>query len=361
MPRLPWSRLRPPLLWVAGLSAMVLLLAWLMGAFRDRVPPGPPQRRVERAPDGPRHTVVAAEVPRFETAIGTIRAVRETSVAARILGRVKSLAIERAGQVVQQGDVLVELESSDLQALAEQARASLRVAETRRDKLKVDLDRSETLVRQGIAAPDRLDTDRAAFTAAAAEVERAQQQVRGADSALAFATVRAPIAGIVVDKLVNLGDVVQPGQPICTIYDPTRLQLVAVVREELAGRLAIGQPVTVTIEALGKDCEGVVAEIVPAAQVQSRAFEVKVTGPCQPGIVTGMFGRLRVPLGMETQLRVPTGSVQQVGQLDFVHVVGAGDVVERRFVRTGRVAGGEVEVLAGLAAGEVVLAAPAGR
>ncbi|MCB9886401.1 MAG: efflux RND transporter periplasmic adaptor subunit [Planctomycetes bacterium] len=358
MPRFSLSRLRRPALLILGVVAMVLMLAWLMGAFGDRTPPGPSRHEVRRAGPGPRYTVADVEVPRFETAVGTVRAVRETSVAARVLGRVQRLTIERAGQAVQQGEVLVELEASDLLALADQARAALLVAETRRDKARLDRDRSEALVQQGAAAPERLDTDRATFRAAEAEVERARQSVTGAESALAFATVRAPISGIVVDKLVNQGDILQPGQAICTLYDPTRLQLVAVVREELAGRLEVGQRVSVTLDALGKDCEGQVAEIVPAAQAQSRAFEVKVTGPCQEGVVTGMFGRLRVPLGTRRERRVPAAAVQQVGQLDFVYVVGADDALERRFVRTGRRGDDHVEVLAGLAAGEVVLAEP---
>ena len=103
--------------------------------------------------------------------------------------------VAEAGQAVQQGEVLVELEASDLLALADQARAALLVAETRRDKARLDRDRSEALVQQGAAAPERLDTDRATFRAAEAEVERARQSVTGAESALAFATVRAPISG----------------------------------------------------------------------------------------------------------------------------------------------------------------------
>ncbi|MCA8949663.1 MAG: efflux RND transporter periplasmic adaptor subunit, partial [Planctomycetes bacterium] len=139
------------------------------------------------------------------------------------------------------------------------------------------------------------------------------------------------------------------------------LQLVAIVREELAGRLTVGQPVEVSLDALDGNCEGTIAEIVPAAATQSRSFEVKVTGPCHPGVVTGMFGRLHVPLGTESRLSVPTGAVRQVGQLDFVEIVGDDDAVERRYVRTGRRDDAEVEILSGLAAGEVVLVAAGGR
>lgn len=360
MPRIDFARWRRPLLLIAGVLVMALLLAWLLGAFHRRVPPGEPQRAPAAAIDGERLVVASVAAPRTETAIGTVRAIAETVVASRILGRVKALAITRAGQPVQQGDLLVELEADDLRAAADQGRAVLRVAETRRDKAKLDFDRSQELVQRGVAAGDRLDSDRAALAAAEAEVERARQGVAGTETALGFATIRAPISGIVVDKQVQTGDVVQPGQPICTLYDPARLQLVAVVREELAGRLRLGQTVTVTIDALGAPCEGTVSEIVPTAEARSRAFEVKVTGPCHPGVVTGMFGRLQVPLDAVAELRVPRRAVQSIGQLDFVHVVD-GDRTVRRFVRVGRARGPDVEVVSGLAVGEVVLVPAAPR
>lgn len=354
MARIDFARLQKPLQIAAGVLVMVLLLAWLMGLFHHRVPPGPPQRPDAPAAAGERFVVRAVPTQRSETAIGTVRAVAETVVASRILGRVRTLAIQHAGQAVQQGDLLVELEADDLRAGAEQARAALRVAETRRDKAKLDFDRSEVLVQQNAAAPDRLDTDRAALAAADAEVDSARQRVAAADTALGFAAIRAPITGVVVDKQVQPGDVVQPGQAICALYDPTRLQLVAVVREELAGRLRVGQSVEVTLDALGERCAGTVSEIVPAAAANSRSFEVKVTGPCHPGVVTGMFGRLQVPIDPTAELRVPARALQAIGQLDFVQVLASGRA-ERRYVRVGRDRGDDVEILSGLASGETVL------
>lgn len=351
--------LRRPLSLVAGVATIGLLLAWLMGAFHGRLPPGPP-RPPETAPiAGAQHTVTPARRRVHEAAVGTIRAVHETVVASRILGRVTTLAITRAGQPVQKDDLLVEIEANDLRAIAEQARAAHRVAATRRDKAALDLSRTEQLVQQGAAAIDKRDTDRSALAAATAELERAAQNIAAADSALGFATIRAPITGIVVDKQVQPGDIVQPGQPICTLYDPTQLQLVAVVREELAGRLTLGQPVDVVLEALGKQCRGTVAEIVPTAQANSRSFEVKVTGPCQPGIVTGMFGRLLIPLDEVDELLVPERALRSTGQLDFVDVVEHG-VVRRRFVRAGDRRDGEVQILSGLRAGETILLANGG-
>lgn len=338
----------------AGVAAIALLLLWLMGAFHRRLPPGPPAPPGGATTEGEHLRVVPTRRRVSEPAVGSVRAVHETVVASRILGRVATLAIQRAGQAVAKDEVLVELEASDLRAVAEQARAVHKVARTRADKARLDFTRTEQLVRQGAAPGDQLDTDRAALAAAEAEVERAAQNVAAAETAVSFATIRAPMQGIVVDKQVQQGDIVQPGQPICTLYDPTQLQLVAVVREELAGRLVLGQEVEVTLTALDKTCRGRVAEIVPTANVVSRSFEVKITGPCQPGVVTGMFGRLQIPLDEVDELRVPVRGVRSIGQLDFVDVVHGGRTM-RRFVRLGERHGDTVAVLSGLQAGETIV------
>jgi len=85
-----------------------------------------------------------------------------------------------------------------------------------------------------------------------------------------------------------------------------------------------------------------------------------VTGPCPPGVLSGMFGRLLISEGERRQLLVPASAVRQVGQLEMVQVIdeaegGEGSIARRRFVRTGQRVGGKVEILAGLDEGERVL------
>ena len=152
---------------------------------------------------------------------------------------------------------------------------------------------------------------------------------------LDWATVRAPIDGTVIDKKVDVGDTVTPGQPLVTLFDPTRMQLVASVRESLALRLKAGDPIDVRVDGLGKDCTGTISEIVPEAQAASRTFQVKVTGPCPTGIYTGMFGRILIPLGQQEVPVIPAAAVRQVGQVELVDVAVSGGA-RRRAVRTGR-------------------------
>ena len=151
---------------------------------------------------------------------------------------------------------------------------------------------------------------------------------------------------------------VTPGQVLVSLFDPLRMQLVSSVRESLVHQLQEGQQIGVNVETLKKECTGTISEIVPEARSDSRSFLVKVTGPCPPGIYSGMFGRINIPLGEEKVLVIPPQAVHHVGQLKLVNVV-EGDRVVRRSIRTGRqipVDGKPyIEVLSGLKEGEKVV------
>jgi hypothetical protein len=132
------------------------------------------------------------------------------------------------------------------------------------------------------------------------------------------------------------------------------MQLVANVRESLARRLTVGQPIQVRLDALDKTCTGQVSEMVPDAQSASRTFQVKVTGPCPPGLYTGMFGRIFVPLDEQELLVIPRAAVLHVGQLELVDVLDGG-VMHRRAIRTGQSIGADCELLSGLQSGDAVV------
>jgi hypothetical protein len=135
-----------------------------------------------------------------------------------------------------------------------------------------------------------------------------------------------------------------------------RLQFIARVPESLSERLAVGQAVEVHIDALDQACMGQVAAIVPRAETAARAFQVKVTGPCKGGVIPGMFGRLRVPMGEASEVRIPAGAVRRIGQVTLVFVATAEGTLARRFVRLGGARGAEVVVTSGLLGGERIIA-----
>ena len=169
-----------------------------------------------------------------------------------------------------------------------------------------------------------------ALQSAEADSRQAQATVNEVQATLDFATIRSPIDGTVIDKKVDVGDMVTPGQMLVTLFDPQRMQLVASVRESLTHQLQLGQDIGVQIEGLEEQCGGTISEIVPEAQSNSRTFQVKVTGPCPPDIYSGMFGRILIPLGEEEVLVIPGRAVQHVGQLQLVDVVQDDRIARRR-------------------------------
>lgn len=339
------------------LALVAVLMVWLAGGFRAKVRAAPDA--AQREPTlGEVVEVRLRSVPQVEMAAGTVQPVHRVEVASRILSRVVELNA-RAGQRVEKGDVLVRLDDGDLTARVKQAEAALQQAIATRDQARVEEARTRALYEQRNATPIELERDVTALRSADAAVLRAQQALDEARAVLSYATVVSPMTGVVIDKRVNVGDTASPGQVLVTLLDPTRMQLVAPVREALSRRLKVGQPIDVALDVLDHPCTGTISEIVPEADPASRSFAVKVTGPCPAGVYAGMFGRVLIPLDDLQVLVIPRAAVRPVGQLDLVTLrTPAGD--ERRVLRLGRTLGDEVEVLAGLSAGErVVVPRPA--
>jgi membrane fusion protein (multidrug efflux system) len=342
-----------------GIVALMMVLA---GAFEPKVKPEPARGEVAAAA-GPASRdfgdVRLVRRPRRESAVGTVRPVYEAVIASKILARVEEVRV-KAGQEVKQGEVLVVLDQADLKSRLEQEVAAEAAARVRSELAETELARFRRL-KVGEAVSEReLDQLGAAVRGAKAELERARRAVEEARIVQSYASICAPISGRVIDKKVNAGDTVSPGQVLVTMYDPTHMQMVATVRESLALRLKIGQEIPAKLETLGNECNATVSEIVPEAQAESRSFQVKLTGPCPPNVYSGMFGRVFIPLDDEDVLVVPPGAIRRVGQLDEVDVV-EGDRVIRRAVQLGRALDEGREVLSGLKEGEKVVILKGGR
>jgi RND family efflux transporter MFP subunit len=359
--RLPaWSGAAGKTLAALAITAAVIwMLMALAGVFRDKVPDGPPRSATTIDATTATAEVQRVNWPRYETAVGTIKPIHEVSVAAKILARVLEVAVS-AGQLVEQDQTLVRLDGADLQSRLRQAESGVLAAQARFNQASADFERAASLLPRQAISQNEYDQANAAQKLAAAELERAKQAVQEATITVDYATILAPIRGQIVEKQVEAGDMVAPGQVLLTLYDPERMQMVATVRESLALQLRVGQKLPARVDSLGYECEAMISEIVPEAEAASRSFVVKVTGPCPSGVYSGMFGRLILPLSEESVIVVPTAAVRHVGQLTMVDVVDD-ETVQRRSVQLGRARDDQIEVLAGLSAGErVVLPTRAG-
>lgn len=333
----------------AALCLMLLLILWMSGAFADKIEPGTVEARFRVAPEDAA-TAVPEEVTvsTFEEAAGTVQAERKTVISSRITALIREVLV-RAGDMVAAGDPLIRLDDRDLTTRVEEARRAVEGAAAERAKNNRALTRAKSLLRQGVVSSGEYEQTEAAFKVADAELAQAQQALQGAEVALSFSILRAPVSGRVIDRLADSGDMALPGKPLLALYDPTALRIEVQVRESLVSGLGIGQSLHVRLAVVDEEIEGAVDEIVPQAEAGSRTFLIKVGLPKRAGVYTGMFGRVRIPAGERRRTLIPSSAVERVGQLTFVYAIQPDRRIVRRLVTLGPATqDGRVEVLSGL-------------
>ena len=339
---------------LAGLAGLVLIIMWMSGMFSDRVEPAVLPAPERHAPAGATAEVHPVQEAVVEETVGTLRAERRTSVSSKVLATIDAIKVS-AGDRVSAGDVLVVLDSRDLASRRAQAEQNVISAEANEKNSGAEHERYRQLYEHEGTSKSVVDQKRTTHEVAVAELERAREALREAKVASSDATIKAPVSGVVVDRLAEPGDMAAPGRPLLDIYDPSALRLEAPVREMLAMQLSIGQALTVHVDSLDLELTGQVDEIVPEAESGSRSFLVKVGLPKHERLYSGMFGRLLIPAGERQRVCMPRAAVDSVGQLDFVNVLRDGRI-ERRLVKLGAHSeGGNVEVLSGVSPGDVVV------
>ena len=162
---------------------------------------------------------------------------------------------------------------------------------------------------------------------------------------------------MITRRYMDAGDLATPAKPIFKIQDPAHLRLELHVAESLAGAIEMGQSFGVRIGSAGAEIEGAVSEMEPSGDPGSRTFMVKLDLPDTKNVRPGQFGRAYLPRGKREAILVPAEAVIDRGQLSLVFVDDGGKTV-LRIVRPGRRVGGDVEILSGLEAGDVIVAAP---
>ncbi len=333
----------------------------------------------------PVETVQTGQVDALFEASGTVRGRNTAILAPKVPGYLRELRA-RPGDHVGAGQVLAVLEASDLQASVRQARAALdeaeaaragaesnavaaasaeRIATTTYERLrKLAADRAVTAqqldeaeARYRGAQAQRTMAD-AAVRAAQTRIEQARAAIGGAEAQLSYARIAAPFAGRVLERRAELGSFLSPGAPVYVLEQDGLLRVEAAIDESLSGRVRVGDAVHLTIGDR-PPIEGKIGEVVPAIEVGSRAFLVKIDLPAAsaPGLRPGMFARVALHAGKTGRLEVPAAAVSRRGQLDRVYVVEEGRA-RLRVVTLGEPRGERVEVLSGIDPGEQVVAAP---
>jgi RND family efflux transporter MFP subunit len=289
-------------------------------------------------------TVESRQRVATEEVVGTVRAKLHSIIEAKISGRIEKMLVV-PGQNVKTGELLVQLDAREVQAQLDQSLAL-------RQQAQNDLKRATDLIQQKILSQSEYDNAQSKFRVTDAAATEAETM-------LGYTKVTAPFGGVITRKYADVGDLASPGKPLLEMEDARDLRLEADVPEAVIGHLALGDKLEVRVSGVTNELDGVISEIAPSADPNSRTFLVKLDLPPTPGLRAGQFGRAAMPVGETSALRAPASAVVQRGQMELVFVVVNGHA-QLRIVKTGKRIGDEVELVSGVDAGEQVVMDGAG-
>jgi HlyD family secretion protein len=318
---------------------------------------------------------------------GTLDAINKANVSSSLQGVITALNVDR-NDVLRKGDIIAEISADELKAqlsvsrasqeaarkVVEAAYADSRRAEATLANARSTLARQEELQSSGASSRSALESAQTAVQQGEADLSKAQSAIRQAEAqeAEAAATVemnqaqldksviRAPIDGIVVERDLNLGDVVSPGTAIVELVDPSSIVLTARFDESAIASLSQGQDVTITFNSQGEaPINGKVRRIGRQVDTETREFTVDITPQRLPSNwAMGQRGDAVIALqGRSDVMSVPSSSITQNDGHPGVWAVVKGRAAWRP-VELGSIGGNQVEVRRGLNKGDIVMTDP---
>jgi RND family efflux transporter MFP subunit len=308
--------------------------------------------------------VVPRELVRVLDITGELRAVNSSMIKARVAAEVQSLDV-REGDRVKAGQVLGRLDGTEFtlrlrqaQEQAVQAQAQLEIAERA-------LDNNRALVSQGFISQNALDTSVSNAAAARAALQAANAAAGLARKSLDDTVLRAPIQGLVSQRLVQPGERVGVDARLLEIVDLTKLEIEATVPPQDVGAVQIGALASLRVDGIGQPVTARVARINPSAQAGTRAVPVYLSVDPQPGLRQGLFARGSIELERRSALSLPASAVRIDQARPYAIVLEQGRAVPRdvELGLRGRASAASepmVEVIAGLTEGSTVLRSSVG-
>ncbi len=328
-------------------------------------------------------------VDKRETFSGTVISDKNVFISPKVVGYLISVKV-KAGDRVKKGQLLAVIDSSDIKPDVERAKAGLReitaalkeidkaleevkahrkAAEANYSFAKRTYKRFKSLLDADAVSKQRFDEVKTKFEAAKAELEavkakeaqlierkkalyakkaQVEAELKKASAYLSYTYLKSPVDGIVLQKLVDRGNLVSPQTPVLKV-GTYPLKVKAFIDNAFAGKIKVGDNVLVRID--NKEIQGKVTEIDRSADPVSHKFAIKIEIGYVEGVIPGTYAVVSLPTGEEETVVIPESAVYRVGALEYVYVV-KGGTAHLRLIKTGERTDGRVVVLSGLHRGE---------
>ncbi|HEY5321491.1 MAG TPA: efflux RND transporter periplasmic adaptor subunit [Caldimonas sp.] len=354
--------------WTIAVVAVVALGGFVARALVAKKSEQAAQSASTKVPGGldlaPGDVLVARtiDLPRTLEVSGGLKAVNSAVIRARVAAEVKSLTV-REGDRVKAGQVLGQLDTTELELKVKQAEQTASSTKSQLDIATRALENNRALVAQGFISATGLETSISNEAGARASYEAALSAVALARKSRSDATLVAPISGLVSQRMAQTGERVAIDTRLVEIVDLSQIEVESALAPEDVTALTIGRKATLEIDGIAGPVAAQVARINPSTQAGTRAIMVYLAVEPQPALRQGLFARGTIELGRKHALALPLAAVRTDQARPYVMLIHDGRAVATPVTLGVRGAiGGEpwVEIVAGLGEGAQVLGATTG-
>jgi RND family efflux transporter MFP subunit len=351
------SRLR----WLL-LLAVIVVAGWLV--FKPKQPAPPVAVAVTAAPvldflPQEVMTVSPLELRQTLSLSGSLRAIEQASVKARVAGEVREV-LAREGEAVKAGQIIVKMDTTEYQARLEQGRGNLNAMKAQLEIATKTRDNNRTLLEKGFISRNAFDNAASQFEVARANVDAAQAALDVLQKTLNDTVIRAPISGLVASRSVQPGEKVSPDNRLLELVNLQQMEMEAAVPTSEIASIRVGQQVSLRIEGLPETFDGRVARINPGTQSGSRSVMayIVVANP-QTLLRGGMFAQAQLTLrSKDGELALPYSAVHKDSNGSYVYAIDNGLLIKKAVVTGNEGRNGEdtlIEIRSGLVSGDQII------
>jgi RND family efflux transporter MFP subunit len=349
-------RRRNIILFLVGLALVAVIAVFMLGGRGEKAAPPPKGAQGQSLPGV---TVVVPgrqQITSLINATGSLAARRDLPVGVPGEGGQVERVLVEQGQWVQAGQTLAVINRSVQAQEAQQLAASIQVAQADLRLAQNELERAQALVSRGFVSRADVDRKTATRDAAGARVRVAQAQLGAARARIGRLDIRAPAAGLVLDRNLEAGQVVGAGSgALFRIAQGGEMELVARLPQDELARLSPGVPAVVTPVGSTQSYQGQIWQISPLIDPQTRQGEARISVPYNRELRPGGFAAAQIRAGAVNAPLLPESAVQSDDRGNFVYIIDGRNQVVRRNVRIGEVSDNGISILEGLAGNERVV------
>ncbi|MBL4746490.1 MAG: efflux RND transporter periplasmic adaptor subunit [Flavobacteriaceae bacterium] len=301
-------------------------------------------------------TVGSNSTQGFTTSSGKIVAANSATISTRTMGFVSKFTL-KPGDKVRKGQILIQLNSSDIDAKKAQVAASILEATASLKNSQINYNRYTTLFKSNSASQKEMDDISVQYSIAKARLSSIKAKESEINALRAYSTIRAPFTGVITNTYIEQGDMASPGKPLIDMENQHNYEVNTMVSEHIIGKIAKDMNVEVLLKSNPEILKGLVSEISTSSNNTGGQYLVKIKLVSSiKNVFSGMYVSIQFPISSEKEeqnsVLIPRSALVKKGELLGVYTLNKDNIALLRWLRVGRIYGENIQILSGLSQGE---------